>query len=100
MPVGFYYKAFHRPKWLVPAWERFFRFMSGLGKVKFDAPRLVTPKRYDFCDVLVIGAGPSGLAAAIAAATAGATVLLVDENARPGGSLDLRARRRLTTRCG
>jgi sarcosine oxidase, subunit alpha len=87
LPVGFYYKAFHRPKLLAPTWERFFRFMTGLGRVKFDAPRLVTAKRYDFCDVLVIGAGPSGLAAAIAAAQAGASVILVDENAGAGGSL-------------
>jgi len=87
LPVGFYYKTFHSPKALAPTWERFFRFMTGLGKVKFDAPRLVTAKRYDFCDVLVIGAGPTGLAAAIAAARAGATVIVADENAHPGGSL-------------
>jgi sarcosine oxidase subunit alpha len=87
LPVGFYYKTFHNPKVLAPTWERFFRFMTGLGTVKFDAPRLVTPKRYDFCDVLVIGAGPTGLAAAIAAAKAGATVILAEESARPGGSL-------------
>jgi len=87
LPVGFYYKTFYRPQALAPKWERFFRFMTGLGKPKFDAPRLITPKRYDFCDVLVIGAGPSGLAAGIAAARAGATVVVVDESARPGGSL-------------
>ena len=87
LPVGFYYKAFHRPKALAPMWERFFRRMTGLGRAKFDAPRLVTPKRYDFCDVLVIGAGPAGLAAGIAAAKAGCSVVVVDENARPGGSL-------------
>jgi sarcosine oxidase subunit alpha len=87
LPVGFYYKTFHRPKLLAPAWERFFRFMSGLGTVKLDAPRLVTAKRYDFCDVLVVGAGPAGLAAAVAAAKAGASVILADENARAGGSL-------------
>ena len=53
----------------------------------FAAPRLRTPKRYDFCDVLVVGAGPSGIAAALAAARGGAQVLLIDENARIGGSL-------------
>ena len=37
-----------------------------------EAPRRSTPKRYDFCDVLVVGAGPSGLAAALAAAERGA----------------------------
>jgi len=39
-----------------------------------------------FCDVLVIGAGPSGLAAGLAAADAGVDVVIVDENARAGGS--------------
>ena len=87
LPVGFYYKTFHNPKVLAPTWERFFRFMTGLGEVKLGAPRLVTAKRYDFCDVLVIGAGPTGLTAAIAAAKAGATVILAEESARPGGSL-------------
>ena len=87
LPVGFYYKTFFRPKWAAPHWERFFRSVTGLGRVNFDAPRVYTPKRYDFRDVLVIGAGPSGLAAAITAARAGASVLVVDENARAGGSL-------------
>jgi len=87
LPVGFYYKAFHNPKWAAPRWERFFRSVTGLGRLKFDAPRVYTAKRYDFRDVLVVGAGPSGLAAAIAAAKTGASVLVVDENARPGGSL-------------
>ncbi len=85
LPVGFYYKAFHTKK-LFPMWERVFRHITGLGKVDFSTPHVRTPKRYDFCDVLVIGAGPSGLAAAIAAAEAGADVVLVDENARAGGS--------------
>ncbi len=85
LPVGFYYKAFH-DKWLAPRWERMFRHLSGLGRVDLSATRTVTPKRYDFCDVLVIGGGPSGLAAAIAAAAQGASVLLVDDNPALGGS--------------
>ena len=85
LPVGFYYKAFHT-KVLFPLWEKMFRLTTGLGKVDFATPRRRTPKGYDFCDVLIIGAGPSGLAAAIAAAKAGASVVVVDENARPGGS--------------
>lgn len=87
LPVGFYYKAFHRPKALFPFWERVFRRMTGLGTLDFNAPHIRTPKRYDFCDVLVVGAGPSGLHAALAAGRAGAKVVLVDENARIGGSL-------------
>ncbi|MDD3884234.1 MAG: 2Fe-2S iron-sulfur cluster-binding protein [Gallionella sp.] len=85
MPVGFYYKAFYT-KQLFPMWERMFRTLTGLGKVDFSSPRVRTPKNYGFCDVLVIGAGPSGLAAALAAAAQGAEVLIVDENARVGGS--------------
>jgi sarcosine oxidase subunit alpha len=85
LPVGFYYKAFHSKR-LFPLWEKMFRAMTGLGRVDFATKRLRTPKRYGFCDVLVVGAGPSGLAAALAAAGQGAEVALVDENARLGGS--------------
>jgi len=85
LPVGFYYKAFHSKR-LFPRWERLFRTLTGLGSVAPDAPRQTTPKRYGFCDVLVIGAGPSGLSAALAAASGGARVALVDEAFRLGGS--------------
>ncbi|MGB9093861.1 MAG: 2Fe-2S iron-sulfur cluster-binding protein [Gallionella sp.] len=85
LPVGFYYKAFHTRK-LFPMWERMFRALTGLGKVDISSPRIRTAKRYGFCDVLVVGAGPSGLAAALSAADQGADVVLVDENPRIGGS--------------
>lgn len=84
LPVGFYYKAFHGRGF--PRWERRIRAFAGLGAIRADAPKQRTPKRYAFCDVLVIGAGPSGIAAALAAADADARVLLVDENAKLGGS--------------
>jgi sarcosine oxidase, subunit alpha len=87
LPVGFYYKTFLRPKWAFPYWERTIRKLSGLGKPSFDAPRSRAVHRHVFCDVLVVGAGPSGMAAALAAGTSGASVILVDENARIGGSL-------------
>jgi len=85
LPVGFYYKAFYSKRWF-PMWERMFRAITGLGRLDTATPRVRTPKRYDFCDVLVIGGGPSGLSAALAAAGAGARVVLVDENAKVGGS--------------
>src|SRR5579859_2092440 len=85
LPVGFYYKAFHSKRWF-PRWERMFRTLTGLGAVALDAERRATPKRYGFCDVLVIGAGPSGLSAALEAAAAGAKVGLVDEGFRLGGA--------------
>src|ERR1700691_2458597 len=75
LPVGFYYKAFHSKR-LFPRWERMFRALTGLGQVRLSSARQATPKRYGFCDVLVIGAGPSGVAAALAAAEAGAQVAL------------------------
>ncbi len=85
LPVGFYYKAFYNKK-LFPLWERLFRTLTGLGKVDFSTPRVRTAKRYDFCDVLIVGGGVSGLAAALAAAEQGADVVVVDENAQAGGS--------------
>src|SRR5882762_7940094 len=85
LPVGFYYKAFHS-KALFPRWERMFRTLTGLGSVNLGAGRETTPKRYGFCDVLVIGGGPSGLSAALAAAQAGAQVALVDESLRLEGN--------------
>lgn len=85
LPVGFYYKAFHQRRWF-PLWERLFRNLTGLGRIEPHTPRLRTPKQYAHCDVLVVGAGPSGLAAALAAAEAGAQVALADENPRLGGS--------------
>jgi len=85
LPVGFYYKAFHSKR-LFPRWERMFRQLAGLGTVDLSAARRITAKRYDSCDVLVIGAGPSGLAAALSAAGRGASVMLVDENPAVGGS--------------
>ena len=87
-PAGFYYKTFMWPNnwWNIYGW--FIRRMAGLGK----APETYRPedryeKRYHHCDVLVVGAGSAGLAAALAAGTSGARVMLVDERVEAGGSL-------------
>jgi sarcosine oxidase subunit alpha len=87
LPVGFYYKAFHKPAMLFPFWEKMIRKAAGLGKVNFNYPRINKPKLNDFCEILVIGAGPSGLSAALAAAAQGLEVILVDENQQLGGTL-------------
>jgi sarcosine oxidase subunit alpha len=87
LPVGFYYKAFHKPASLFPYYEKFIRKAGGLGEVSKDEKRREWGKGYGFSDVLVIGAGPSGLAAAASAAESGAKVVLVDENPHPGGTL-------------
>ncbi len=43
--------------------------------------------RYAHCDVLIVGAGPAGIAAALAAAETGARIIMCDETAELGGSL-------------
>ena len=87
LPVGFYYKAFHTPRRLFPFWENIIRKATGLGIVNFNYPRILKRKLHSYCDLLVIGAGPSGLSAAYEAAQAGLEVTIVDENSRAGGSL-------------
>jgi len=87
LPVGFYYKGFHTPRRLFPFYENQMRQVAGLGKLDPKWKSQSTPKDYDFCELLVIGAGPAGLSAAIAAANQGADVLVVDEMTRAGGSL-------------
>ena len=87
MPVGFYYKAFHRPAWLFPFHEKQIRKIAGLGTINRASSSTASPKDYAWCDVLVVGGGLAGLAAAQAAGTAGARVLLVEEQPRLGGSL-------------
>ncbi len=88
LPAGFYYKTFMWPR---KAWDRFYepriRAMAGLGRAPTEADPDRYLNRYAHCDVLVAGAGPAGLAAALAAADAGARVVLCDEQAEPGGSL-------------
>lgn len=88
LPVGFYYKAFHKPASLFPFWEKVIRKAAGLGVVNFNYPRITKRKLNKHCDLLVIGAGPSGLSAALAAASEGLEVVLVDENRNLGGSLN------------
>ena len=87
MPVGFYYKAFHRPRWLFPWFERAARRLAGLGRINREAPPVAAAGAFAWCDVLVVGGGPAGLEAALAAGRAGAKVLLVEEQTRVGGSL-------------
>lgn len=61
--------------------------LSGMGRLDPTPDPAAYDKKYVHTDVLVVGAGPAGLAAAAAAAESGARVLLVDEKAEPGGSL-------------
>jgi len=87
LPVGFYYKAFYKPKWAWKYWERYIRRTAGLGTVDLAAHHGYFDKEYVFADVAVLGGGPAGLAAALEAAKSGLEVVLVDENPQLGGSL-------------
>ncbi|MDW9416688.1 sarcosine oxidase subunit alpha [Sinorhizobium meliloti] len=86
--AGFYYKTF---MWPAPLWEKLYepviRRAAGLGKASYEADPDAYEKSWAHCDLLVIGAGPTGLAAALTAGRAGARVILVDEGSLPGGSL-------------
>ncbi len=88
LSAGFYYKTFIGPG---GAWKRVYepliRRAAGLGRAPEAADPDVYAHRYAFCDVLVVGAGPAGLAAAREAATRGVSVMLVDEQAEAGGGL-------------
>nr|WP_288358335.1 sarcosine oxidase subunit alpha [uncultured Pseudomonas sp.] len=87
MPPGFYYKTFMYPQNLWLTYEKYIRKAAGLGR----APKENDPDIYDYmnqhCDVLVVGSGPAGLAAALAAGRSGARVILADEQEEFGGSL-------------
>ena len=87
LPAGFYYKTFMWPASMWMTYEKFIRRAAGLGK----SPTQKDPDRYEqlhaHCDVLVVGAGSSGLAAAKAASASGKRIILMDEQSEMGGSL-------------
>ncbi len=88
LAAGFYYKTF---KWPASFWEKVYepliRRAAGLGRASLSAD----PNRYEkvtsHCDLLVVGSGPAGLSAALAAARTGARVLLCEQDSVLGGRL-------------
>ena len=86
--AGFYYKTFMWPK---AAWKNFYepniRSAAGLGVAPDQPDPDHYSSRYAHCEVLVLGGGASGLAAALAAAETGARVIICDEQAEFGGAL-------------
>ena len=88
LPAGFYYKTFMWPKsFWHKVYEPFIRKAAGFGvaSVKHDQERY--EHKYEYCDLLVTGSGPSGLASAYAAAKNGAKVILAEDKPRFGGTL-------------
>ena len=86
LSAGFYYKTFMWPR---AFWEKLYepaiRRAAGLGSLSGVKDEAAYEQAWAHCDLLVIGAGPTGLMAALAAAQAGADVILADEGARMGG---------------
>jgi methylglutamate dehydrogenase subunit C len=95
LPAGFYYKTFMKPAW---AWERWYepliRRAAGLGRLEAVVPAHTAPAEtvHDHADVLVIGAGAAGLAAAHILGVAGLRVILADQDVMLGGGTLLESR--------
>lgn len=89
LAAGFYYKTFMWPK---SFWEKVYepiiRRAAGLGSVSLEEDPDGYDKGFLHCDLLVIGAGPSGLMAALTAGRAAKRVILADEDFRMGGRLN------------
>ncbi|MBR9843732.1 MAG: sarcosine oxidase subunit alpha family protein [Rhodobacteraceae bacterium] len=86
--AGFYYKTFMWPR---AFWEKLYEPMirnaAGLGRLSMEADPDAYDKGFLHCDLLVIGGGAAGLAAALTAGRSGARVILADEDFQFGGRL-------------
>ncbi|KLN61733.1 hypothetical protein WH96_05355 [Kiloniella spongiae] len=88
--AGFYYKTFIGPFRGTTFWmgcEKIIRRAAGMGQGEHTPDPDTYQKSHLFCDVLVIGGGPAGLSAALAAGQAGERVVLIEQDFELGGSL-------------
>jgi len=95
MPVAFYSKTFIRPRFAWPLAERVIRRATGIGRLPAASAGVEKPVRAVHVDVLVVGGGVAGLAAAAEAAGAGAATMLVDEHVLGSGVSDTAVRARI-----
>ncbi|MDF2370214.1 MAG: sarcosine oxidase subunit alpha family protein [Rhizobiaceae bacterium] len=89
LTAGFYYKTFMWPK---AFWEKVYepiiRRAAGLGRLSMQPDPDAYDKGFLHCDLLIVGSGPAGLAAALTAGRAGARIILADEDFALGGRLN------------
>ena len=85
LPASFYYKTMMWPSWHWYEW--LVRRLAGIGKAPAEHDAQTYHKRNAHCDLLIVGAGPAGIAAALQAAPCGKRILLIDEQEEPGGAL-------------
>ena len=89
LSAGFYYKTFMWPK---AFWEKIYepaiRHSAGLGTLSIESDPDTYDKGFRYCDILIIGAGATGLSAALTAAESGARVIVADEDFIMGGRLN------------
>ena len=88
LSAGFYYKTFMGPFANTRFWmfcERFIRKAAGMGAASQEPDPDCYDVAHGFCDMLVVGAGHSGLIAAVKAAEAGKSVWLVEQDFKAGG---------------
>jgi sarcosine oxidase subunit alpha len=86
LPVGFYYRTMIRPRALWPLYERALRAVAGLGVVDPTTHPEGYHHEYRTTDIVIVGGGPAGMAAALAAARTGQRVLLIEEGEALGGA--------------
>ncbi len=87
LSTGFYNKTFKWPRRFWPIYETVLRNVAGLGRVATEVGPNHYEQVYSHCDILIVGAGPAGLAAASTLSRTGASIMLVDESGHIGGWL-------------
>jgi len=87
LAAGFYYKTFMwPPRWWHLVYEKCIRRIAGQGRASIRPDSRLYDRRNAYCDLLIVGSGPAGLAAALAAADSDLSVILLEQDAIPGGS--------------
>jgi len=87
LAAGFYYKTFMWPRrWWRQVYEKCIRRIAGQGRASTSADSRRYDRRNADCDLLIVGSGPTGLAAALTAVDSGLSVILLEQDTLPGGS--------------